>query len=57
LTNPLTRETDAMKPIDTKQRFAAAALAVSVTFSIVWGLAAYAYERPAEQALVTIARR
>jgi len=46
-----------MKTVDAKQRFAAAALAVSVTFSIVWSLAAYAYEKPAEQALLTIARR
>jgi hypothetical protein len=57
LMNKLTREADAMKPVDRSQRFAAAAVAVSMTFSIVWALAAYAYERPAEQSFVTIARR
>jgi len=46
-----------MKTVDTQQRLTAAVAAIGITFSIVWGLAAYAYERPAEQAPVTIARR
>ena len=41
----------------TIQRLSAAATALTVTFSIVWGLANYAYAQPAEQPLVTIARR
>jgi hypothetical protein len=33
-----------MKPIDARHHLTAATLAVSITFSIVWGLAAYAHD-------------
>ena len=39
-----------MKPVEAKGRAGAVAMAVSITFSIVWALASYAYERPAEAA-------
>jgi hypothetical protein len=32
-----------MKPVDARQRFGAAAIAISVTFSLIWGLSSYAY--------------
>lgn len=37
-----------MRPLNTKQRLSAAATAISITFSIVWAVATYAYERPAD---------
>lgn len=40
-----------MKPVDAKGRAGAVAMAISITFSIVWALASYAYERPAEAGL------
>jgi hypothetical protein len=40
----------------TIQRLTAAATAISITFSIVWAVAAYAYQKPAGQPFVTIAR-
>lgn len=44
-----------MTTVDLKQRLAAVATAVSVTFSIVWGLASYAYAQPAQAGLVQLA--
>lgn len=44
LMNPLTREVS----VKTIQHLGAAATAIAITFSIVWAVAAYAYERPAE---------
>ena len=40
-----------MKPVDTKRRIGAVAMAISITFSIVWAMASYAYERPSESAV------
>ena len=35
-----------MNTVHTKQRLAAVVAALGVTFSIVWGLASYAYQAP-----------
>ena len=40
-----------MKPVEAKQRVAAVAMAISITFSIVWALSSYAYERPGDTSL------
>ena len=40
-----------MKPVNAKGRVGAVAMAISITFSIVWALSSYAYERPAETPL------
>jgi len=37
-----------MKPLQTRQHVGAFAMAIGITFSIVWALSSYAYERPAE---------
>jgi len=37
-----------MKPLQARQRVGAVAMAIGITFSIVWALSSYAYERPAE---------
>jgi len=37
---------DAMKTVDLKQRSAAVASAMSITFAIVWALSSYAYGGP-----------
>ena len=37
---------DAMKTVDLKQRTAAVASAISITFAIVWTLSSYAYGGP-----------
>ena len=36
-----------MKTVDLKQRTAAVASAISITFAIVWALSSYAYAPPA----------
>ena len=38
---------DAMKTVDLRQRTAAVASAISITFAVVWGLSSYAYAPPA----------
>ena len=45
-----------MKPVDTRQRIGAVAMALSVTFSIVWALSSYAYAKPAEAELSPAAK-
>lgn len=46
-----------MKPVDSKQRLGAVAMAIGITFSIVWALSSYAYERPVETGFVqTVAK-
>ena len=35
-----------MKRVDAKQRIGAVAMALGVTFSIVWALSTYAYAKP-----------
>lgn len=37
-----------MKPVETKERVGAVAMALGITFSIVWALSSYAYAKPAE---------
>ena len=48
LLNTLTREANMKTPVDAGRRAMAAALALSVTFSIVWAVAAYAHPKPAD---------
>lgn len=36
-----------MKPVETKERVGAVAIALGITFSIVWAMAGYAYAKPA----------
>ena len=45
-----------MKPVETKERVGAVAVALSVTFSIVWALSSYAYAKPAEAELSPAAK-
>ena len=44
-----------MKTADVRQRAGAIAMALSVTFAIIWALSSYAYERPAESGLAQTA--
>lgn len=46
-----------MKKIEARQRAGAAAIALSVTFSIVWAVAAYAYGEPPVQGSAQSASR
>ena len=45
-----------MKPVDTKERAGAVAMALGITFSIVWALSSYAYAKPAETELSPAAK-
>jgi len=45
-----------MKPAETKERVGAVAMALGITFSIVWALAGYAYAKPAEAELSPAAK-
>jgi len=45
-----------MKPVETKERVGAVAMALSITFSIVWALSSYAYAKPADAALSPAAK-
>ena len=40
-----------MKPVETKERVGAVAMALGITFSIVWALSSYAYTKPADAEL------
>jgi hypothetical protein len=44
-----------MKTVDIGQHLAAAAMALSVTFSVVWALSSYAYAKPADARLAQLA--
>lgn len=44
-----------MKPLQARQRVGAVAMAIGITFSIVWALSSYAYERPADVLLAPAA--
>lgn len=37
-----------MKPVDNRQRMGALAMAIGMTFSIVWALSSYAYAKPTD---------
>jgi len=45
-----------MKPIETRERAGAAAMALGITFSIVWALSSYAYARPTDVELSPAAK-
>ena len=45
-----------MKPVETKERVGAVAMALGITFSIVWALAGYAYAKPTEAELSPAAK-
>jgi hypothetical protein len=45
-----------MKPIETPERVGAVAMALGITFSIVWALSSYAYAKPAEADLSPAAK-
>ena len=45
-----------MRAVDAKQRMGAVAMALSVTFAIVWALSSYAYARPAAAELSPAAK-
>ena len=45
-----------MNPVEARQRVGAIAMAVSITFSIVWALSSYAYARPAAADLAPTAK-
>ena len=45
-----------MKPVETKERVGAVAMALSITFSIVWALSSYAYAKPVDAALSPAAK-
>ena len=45
-----------MTPIHAGQRVGAVAMALSITFSIVWALSSYAYARPVEAGLPQAAK-
>ena len=40
-----------MKPVETQKRLGAVAMALGITFSIVWALSSYAYAKPTETEL------
>ena len=40
-----------MKPLQARQHVGAVAMAIGITFSIVWALSSYAYDRPADTGL------
>lgn len=37
-----------MKPVETRERIGAVAMALGITFSIVWALSSYAYAKPVD---------
>jgi hypothetical protein len=45
-----------MNPVDTRARLGAVAMALGITFSIVWALAGYAHAKPAEAELSPAAK-
>ena len=45
-----------MKPIETQERIGAVAIALGITFSIVWALSSYAYAKPADVDLAPAAK-
>jgi len=45
-----------MKPVEIRERVGAVAMALGITFSIVWALAGYAYAKPAEGELSPAAK-
>jgi len=45
-----------MKPVETKERMGAVAMALGITFSIVWALSSYAYAKPADADLSPAAK-
>ena len=45
-----------MKPIETRERVTAVAMALGITFSIVWALSSYAYAKPADAELSPAAK-
>jgi len=45
-----------MKAVETKERVGAVAMALGITFSIVWALSSYAYAKPADGELSPAAR-
>lgn len=47
---------EAMKRVETQQRLGAVAMALGITFSIVWALSSYAYAKPAETELSPAAK-
>ena len=45
-----------MKPVEARERVGAVAMALGITFSIVWALSSYAYAKPAEAELSPAAK-
>ena len=45
-----------MKPVETQKRLGAVAMALGITFSIVWALSSYAYAKPTETELSPTAK-
>ena len=45
-----------MKPVENQERVGAVAMALGITFSIVWALSSYAYAKPAEMELSPAAK-
>ena len=45
-----------MNPVDTRDRLGAVAMALGITFSIVWALSSYAYAKPVEAELSPAAK-